>query len=86
MPVFAARLAKLGHEVHDGGNLQVPVRETVADEKGMHYLAAITRVCKAVYNAAREAVEGDLYQYSSAATIPSPSAPSAASPTMSRPG
>ena len=54
---LAAHLAKLGHEVIDGGNLAVPVRETVAGERGMHYLAAITRVCKVAYNAAREAVE-----------------------------
>lgn len=54
---LAMRLAKLGHVVSDSGNVVVPVREILAGERNMHYLAAITRVCKAVYNAAREAVE-----------------------------
>ena len=54
---LATRLAKLGHEVWDSGNVAVPVRETQEGERKIHYLAAITRVCKALYNAARSAVE-----------------------------
>ncbi len=54
---LATRLVKLGHEVWDQGNLSVPVREIVAGERDTHYLPAITRVCKAAYNAARDAVE-----------------------------
>lgn len=54
---LAARLAALGHEVHDCGNLPVPVRETLGTGGRQHYLAAITKVCKSAYQAAREAVE-----------------------------
>lgn len=54
---LALRLRKLGYEVEDCGNLPVPVRETLEGERNLHYLAAITRVCKTAYHAAREAVE-----------------------------
>nr|WP_246545530.1 arginase [Pelotalea chapellei] len=54
---LAMRLRKLGYEVEDCGNLFVPVREILEKERDLHYLAAITRVCKAAYHAAREAVE-----------------------------
>lgn len=53
---LAAKLEALGHRVIDGGNLAVPVRETVANEAPHHYLPSITTVCQATYNAARAAV------------------------------
>ncbi|HLO63408.1 MAG TPA: arginase, partial [Azonexus sp.] len=53
---LAVRLANLGHEVWDCGNLPVPVRETLATDRDVACLAAITRVCKAAYMAARDAV------------------------------
>nr|WP_279342305.1 arginase [Geotalea sp. SG265] len=54
---LAERLANLGHEVWDCGNLAVPVREALSRGRDVTYLAAITRVCKAAYVAARDAVE-----------------------------
>jgi len=53
---LAVRLANLGHEVWDCGNLSVPVRETLSTARDVAYLAAITRVCKGAYQAARDAV------------------------------
>lgn len=53
---LAVRLANLGHEVWDCGNLPVPVRETVSVGRDAAYLAAVTRVCKAAYKAAEYAV------------------------------
>lgn len=54
---LARRLTALGHEVHDCGNVPVPVRETLGTGKQSHYLAAITKVCRSAYQAARDAVE-----------------------------
>lgn len=54
---LAKRLAALGHEVVDFGNIPVPVRETVSGEISTHYLAAIARVCKTLYRVACESVE-----------------------------
>lgn len=51
---LADKLAALGHRVVDGGNVEVPVRETVAIEAAQHYLPSIARACRAVYDAARE--------------------------------
>jgi arginase len=54
---LAARLEDLGYEVHDSGNLAVPVRESLAHEKKDRYLPTIKQVCGAACLAAREAVE-----------------------------
>lgn len=54
---LAVRLANLGHEVWDCGNIRVPVRETLFSVRDAAYLAAITRVCKAAYLAAKDATE-----------------------------
>jgi arginase len=54
---LAGKLTALGHRVEDAGNLDVPMRETVAAEAARHYLPAIVRSCRAVYSAAREAIE-----------------------------
>lgn len=54
---LAARLAELGFEVHDSGNIEVPIRGTVSDEEGQHYLPSIRAACHDVYAAARLAVE-----------------------------
>lgn len=54
---LAGRLEDLGYEVHDSGNLAVPVRESLAHEKKLHYLPSIKQVCGAACLAAREAVE-----------------------------
>ena len=54
---LAARLAELGCEVHDGGNIEVPIRGTVSNEEEQHYLPSIRAACHDVYAAARLAVE-----------------------------
>lgn len=55
---LAARLARLGYEINDNGNVAVPVRDTVSSERALHYLPSIRRVCDAAYQAARDAVAG----------------------------
>src|SRR4051794_20176766 len=55
---LAQRLASLGYHIHDSGNLPVPIRETVSEERGQHYLPAIRHTCEAAYQAGRTAVEG----------------------------
>lgn len=54
---LAARLATLGFEINDIGNVGVPVRDTVISERALNYLPSIRKVCDAAYQAAREAVE-----------------------------
>lgn len=53
---LAGKLEALGHRVTDAGNLDVPVRETVANQAPQHYLPAVARVCQATYDAARDAL------------------------------
>jgi len=53
---LAEKLEALGHRVIDNGNIPVPVRETVSDEAGQHYLPSIASVCNSVYEVARQAV------------------------------
>ena len=53
---LAARLEQLGYEVHDIGNLNVPVRESLAHERNQRYLPSIHRVCEAAYLAGQQAV------------------------------
>jgi len=50
-------LTELGYTVHDGGNLPVPIRETVGQEQAQHYLPSIRETCRAVYQEARLATE-----------------------------
>lgn len=54
---LTARLEKLGYQVSDQGNLQVPVRDSVRDEREAHFLPTICRVCEQAYQAGRRAVE-----------------------------
>ena len=53
---LAVALERLGHRVHDSGNLAVAVRETVHDQAANHYLPAVAEACRLTYAAAREAV------------------------------
>jgi arginase len=53
---LAERLRKLGHLVHDRGNLEVAVRETIPEQVAEHYLPAIARACETVYQEAQLAV------------------------------
>lgn len=54
---LAENLTSLGYEVHDNGDIAVPIRETVADEMRHHYLPSICFTCRSVYETARQAVE-----------------------------
>lgn len=54
---LAARLEELGHEVHDSGNLPVPVRESLAHERLVNYMPSIRDICVAACLAGQEAVE-----------------------------
>lgn len=58
---LSARLARLGYEINDTGNVSVPVRDTLISERALNYLPSIRQVCDAAYHAARQAVEaGDI--------------------------
>jgi arginase len=58
---LAMHLQQLGYPVHDMGNIEVPVRDTLIDQRRLHYLPAIQKVCETVYQAGRQTVaEGDI--------------------------
>lgn len=54
---LAARLQQLGYPLRDSGNLAVPVRDMVSEQRQQHYRPAIQQVCEAIYQAGRDAVE-----------------------------
>lgn len=51
---LATSLAALGYRICDAGNIDVPIRETVAGEQAQHYLPSISTVCRAVYEIVRK--------------------------------
>ncbi len=53
---LSAQLKKLGHELHDGGNIFVPVRDSLAENGAGDFLAAVQQVCQSIYDAAARAV------------------------------
>jgi arginase len=54
---LASRLAALGYHIRDTGNIFVPIRETLSEERQHRYLSAIRQTCQGVYEAGRRAVE-----------------------------
>lgn len=54
---LAGRLASLGYDIADVGNLSVPVRDTLAAEHRLHYLPSIHAVCSQAYAAGKLAME-----------------------------
>ncbi len=54
-----ARLEKLGHIVHDEGNIQVPNPEEDAAEGGKRRLTAVATACQSVYQIGAKCVEMD---------------------------
>jgi arginase len=54
---LAARLEQLGYEVHDVGNLPVPVRESLSHERSESYLPSIRVICEAACQAGQKAIE-----------------------------
>ncbi|SEA56763.1 arginase [Desulfuromusa kysingii] len=58
---LSARLKSLGYQLHDEGNLYVPVRDSVAEKNNGGFLEAVQHVCQSVYDAATEAIAaGDI--------------------------
>jgi len=54
---LARRLEEIGHTVQDCGNIEVPVRGTLAEKKnGLDYMAEISETCEKIYEAGRQAV------------------------------
>lgn len=53
---LAARLQQLGYPLRDSGNLAVPVRDMLIEQRSRHYLPAIHQVCEAIYQAGSAAV------------------------------
>jgi arginase len=53
---LSARLSGLGYIVEDVGNLPVPVRDVLGEERELRYLPSIRAVCETVYQAGRSAV------------------------------
>jgi arginase len=49
-------LRRLGFDIDDWGNLEIPDRETLPPEGGLAYLPAVARACEAMYLAGQQAV------------------------------
>ena len=54
---MSSRLQTLGYQIHDLGNLDVPVRDSLPGGQERKFLPAIQRVCEAAYQAGRKAVD-----------------------------
>lgn len=55
------RLRRLGFEVNDCGNVEIPVRDSFPPGGGMAYLPAVVEACRAIYEAGVTAFEaGDV--------------------------
>jgi len=53
---LTAELVALGYQVHDAGNILVPIRDMVSNEESQHFLPSIRSTCQSVYAAAQQAV------------------------------
>lgn len=51
------RLRRLGHQVIDKGNINIPVRDTLPPEGGLAFLPAVVRAGEAMYQAGQAAIE-----------------------------
>jgi arginase len=51
-----SKLAALGYQVRDSGNIEVPIRETVVNEQHQHFLPSIRTTCRKVYETVQAAV------------------------------
>ncbi len=55
------RLASLGCEIKDCGNVEIPVRDTLPEEGGLAFMPAVLEACESVYRAGACAIEaGDV--------------------------
>jgi len=53
---LSAALKALGYQLHDAGNLYVPVRDTLSGQSAGEFLPSIQQVCQSAYEAAEQAV------------------------------
>ena len=53
---LAQRLARLGHNIDDKGNVETPDRNTLPSEGGLSYLSAVVNACQSVYTVGQQAV------------------------------
>jgi arginase len=61
---LAQKLERLGCQIEDFGNLEIPVRETLPPEGGLAFLPAVVLGCRAVYDVGRRTLaEGDVPLY-----------------------
>jgi arginase len=51
-----ARLRRLGFQLDDQGNIDIPDRETLPPEGGLAYVPAVAQACEAMYQAGQQAV------------------------------
>lgn len=56
---LAASLKKLGHTVHDHGNVQMPVAEAISTKNGLHYAETISETCRQAFLELKELPAGD---------------------------
>ena len=54
---LSAKLKALGYELHDGGNIYVPVRDSLTEDGEKDFLDAVQQVCQETYDAAAKAVD-----------------------------
>ncbi|MDX1502149.1 MAG: arginase [Thermoanaerobaculia bacterium] len=58
------KLSRLGCEIRDLGNLDVPVRDTLSAEGGLRFLPAVAAACEAIRETGRRVIErGDVPLY-----------------------
>lgn len=53
---LSAKLKSLGYELHDSGNIHVPVRDSLTERGDHDFLGAVQQVCQETYNEAARAV------------------------------
>jgi arginase len=51
------RLRRLGHEIIDKGNINIPVRDTLPPEGGLAFLPAVVQAGEAMYQAGQAAIQ-----------------------------
>lgn len=54
------KLKRLGIDLHDSGNLFVPVRDSLSKSEQGNFLTSVAQVCQAAYQAGQQAVEDDV--------------------------
>ncbi|MEM7051303.1 MAG: arginase [Acidobacteriota bacterium] len=50
------KVRELGYTVRDGGNIEIPVRDTLPEEGGLEFLPSVVAACEAIYQAGQETI------------------------------